>query len=273
MSILEEWLAEEPGDPIALHMLAACTGRDVPRARRTRSSRGRSTASPPASSRSSRSCRTARRRSWRRCWRSRASSRRSASTCSTPAAERGCAARSWHPMRADWSASISPGHAGAREGEARLRRVVEGRVDRVPARPSRGLRPDRVGRHARVFRRPRRRPRRRRRSAAPERAPRVHARARLDGDEATGYRLELHGRYSHTRAYVERLLASLGPAGRDRPRRVAHGVGCAGGRAGGSGDEAGRATQERGGRGRPPSGLAGTTGRPVPVQPPRPSHV
>ena len=28
--ILEEWLAEEPGDPIALHMLAACTGRDVP---------------------------------------------------------------------------------------------------------------------------------------------------------------------------------------------------------------------------------------------------
>ena len=28
--IFEEWLAEEPGDPIALHMLAACTGRDVP---------------------------------------------------------------------------------------------------------------------------------------------------------------------------------------------------------------------------------------------------
>lgn len=28
--IFEEWLAEEPQDPIALHMLAACTGRDVP---------------------------------------------------------------------------------------------------------------------------------------------------------------------------------------------------------------------------------------------------
>jgi predicted TPR repeat methyltransferase len=28
--IFEEWLAEEPDDPIALHMLAACTGRDVP---------------------------------------------------------------------------------------------------------------------------------------------------------------------------------------------------------------------------------------------------
>jgi predicted TPR repeat methyltransferase len=28
--IFEEWLKEEPEDPIALHMLAACTGRDVP---------------------------------------------------------------------------------------------------------------------------------------------------------------------------------------------------------------------------------------------------
>jgi predicted TPR repeat methyltransferase len=28
--IFEEWLAEEPGDPIARHMLAACTGRDAP---------------------------------------------------------------------------------------------------------------------------------------------------------------------------------------------------------------------------------------------------
>ena len=27
---MEEWLEEEPGDPIARHMLAACTGRDVP---------------------------------------------------------------------------------------------------------------------------------------------------------------------------------------------------------------------------------------------------
>jgi predicted TPR repeat methyltransferase len=30
VNILEEWLDEEPGDPIALHMRAACTGRDVP---------------------------------------------------------------------------------------------------------------------------------------------------------------------------------------------------------------------------------------------------
>jgi predicted TPR repeat methyltransferase len=29
-NIFEEWLGEEPGNPIALHMLAACTGRDVP---------------------------------------------------------------------------------------------------------------------------------------------------------------------------------------------------------------------------------------------------
>jgi predicted TPR repeat methyltransferase len=30
VSIFEEWLAEEPGDPIALHMRAACSGREVP---------------------------------------------------------------------------------------------------------------------------------------------------------------------------------------------------------------------------------------------------
>jgi len=30
VNIFEEWLKEEPEDPIALHMLAACTGRDVP---------------------------------------------------------------------------------------------------------------------------------------------------------------------------------------------------------------------------------------------------
>jgi predicted TPR repeat methyltransferase len=30
VNVFEQWLAEEPGDPIARHMLAACTGRDVP---------------------------------------------------------------------------------------------------------------------------------------------------------------------------------------------------------------------------------------------------
>jgi predicted TPR repeat methyltransferase len=30
VEIYEEWLKDEPGDPIALHMLAACSGRDVP---------------------------------------------------------------------------------------------------------------------------------------------------------------------------------------------------------------------------------------------------
>jgi predicted TPR repeat methyltransferase len=30
VSIFEDWLAEEPDDPIARHMLAACTGREVP---------------------------------------------------------------------------------------------------------------------------------------------------------------------------------------------------------------------------------------------------
>jgi predicted TPR repeat methyltransferase len=30
IAVFEEWLAEEPGDPIATHMLAACSGRGVP---------------------------------------------------------------------------------------------------------------------------------------------------------------------------------------------------------------------------------------------------
>src|SRR4030095_9669852 len=30
VNIFHDWLKDEPGDPIALHMLAACTGRDVP---------------------------------------------------------------------------------------------------------------------------------------------------------------------------------------------------------------------------------------------------
>ena len=30
VAVFEEWLREEPGDPIALHMLAACSGRHVP---------------------------------------------------------------------------------------------------------------------------------------------------------------------------------------------------------------------------------------------------
>ena len=30
MEIFQEWLADDPDDPIARHMLAACSGRDVP---------------------------------------------------------------------------------------------------------------------------------------------------------------------------------------------------------------------------------------------------
>jgi predicted TPR repeat methyltransferase len=53
--------------------------------------------------------------------------------------------------------------------------------------------------------------------------------------EGVDYRLELHGRYSHAQAYVERLLTST-PAVENHPRRVAHG----GRRAGaGAGDSCG----------------------------------
>ena len=38
-----------------------------------------------------------------------------------------------------------------------------------------------------------------------------------------GYRLEPHGRYSHARAYVEQLLTQAGPAAKNRRGRIAHG--------------------------------------------------
>ena len=102
VKVLEEWLDEEPGDPIALHMLAACTGRDVP----ARASDGfvERTFDSFAASFESKLARLSyrARRSWRPCWLILASSHCSASTCWTPVAERACADRWWLHMRADW---------------------------------------------------------------------------------------------------------------------------------------------------------------------------
>ena len=100
MKIFKEWLEEEPESPIALHMLAACTGRDVP----TRASNGfvETTFDSFAASFEAK----LERLSYRApaliaaVLEDSGPNRRSASTCSTPAAERDSAARSWHRMRA-----------------------------------------------------------------------------------------------------------------------------------------------------------------------------
>jgi hypothetical protein len=43
-----------------------------------------------------------------------------------------------------------------------------------------------------------------------------------DGETNDGYRLELHGRYSHDPRYVEQLLGAGGPAGEDGLCRSTH---------------------------------------------------
>src|SRR5215467_15685378 len=86
-----------------------------------------------------------------------------------------------------------PRDAGARKGEERLPRPDESRVDGVPASSRRGLRPDRVGRYARILWRSQR-----------------HDRG-IGGSTATERTCGmLHGRYSHARTYVEKLLTISG---------------------------------------------------------------
>ena len=120
VEIFEEWLEEEPDNPIARHMLAACSGRDVP----ARASDGfvEQTFDSFAASFEAKLAKL----SYRApalvggdAGGRRASSRRRASTCSTPAAAPDCAARSWRRMRAGWSGvDLSARHAGAGQGEA-----------------------------------------------------------------------------------------------------------------------------------------------------------
>ena len=61
IELYEEWLKDDPDNPVISHLLAGCTGRDVPaQRRRTPACRSSSTALPPASNRSWRTCSIAR---------------------------------------------------------------------------------------------------------------------------------------------------------------------------------------------------------------------
>src|SRR5215471_20833471 len=103
-----------------------------------------------------------------------------------------------------------PRDADARKGEERLPRPDQSRVDGVPASLRRSLRPDRVGRYARYF------------GdlngiiAALAGALRPNGLVVFTLEHAVAdspgidYRLELHGRYSHARSYVEKLLTISG---------------------------------------------------------------
>ena len=104
--IFDEWLEEEPDHPIALHMRAACSGRDVP----DRASDGfvETTFDSFAGSFDAKLAKLSYRApdSWRKCSRSRKPRSRSASTCSTRGVAPGCADRSSRRTRAGWWGSI-----------------------------------------------------------------------------------------------------------------------------------------------------------------------
>ena len=177
VKLLEEWLAEEPGDPIAAHMLAASTGRDVPSRASDAFVVNPSTASPRALRSSSRASRTARRSSSRTRWQMPAWPPTVGSSCWTPGAAPACADRCYAPMHRAWSASTCPAECLTTPGARRSTPTCSVRAHRVPLRRASSLRRHRRGRHTGVFRRPAAILQRRCRSAARHRAPGFHCRA------------------------------------------------------------------------------------------------
>jgi predicted TPR repeat methyltransferase len=109
VKIFEEWLEQEPENPVARHMLAACSGREVPP--RASDAYVEKIFDDFAGSFDAKLAQlsSALRRWSQRCWRIRASRHRSASMCSMPGVAPGCAVRLLRPMHAGWSASICRG--------------------------------------------------------------------------------------------------------------------------------------------------------------------
>ena len=205
VEVFEEWLKEEPDNAIARHMLAACSGHDVPP--RASDEFVETTFDSFAASFDSKLAKLS--------YRAPAlvaemlaerSERRRASTCSMPAAEQDCAARSSRSMRAAWSASTCPRMLA----QARARDVYDELVKReltaylsdstgdVRCRSSRRTRSSISGRS--------RRRRGRRERVTPRRPAHLHRRG-VDRRDRCGYSISVNGRYCHARAYVERVLA------------------------------------------------------------------
>ena len=153
VGIFEEWLKEEPDHPIARHMLAACSGRDVP----ARASDGfvEQTFDSFAGSFDSKLAKL-QYRAPALVAGMLADSGVEASK-SLDVLDAGCGTGLCGPLVAPYArrlvgVDLSARHAGAGRGQERLRRAVQGRADRLPARQPRGVRCDRVGGHPRVFR-------------------------------------------------------------------------------------------------------------------------
>ena len=178
VSIFEDWLAEEPDDPIARHMLAACTGREVPA--RASNAFVEATFDNFASSFDAKLAKLS--------YRAPALVAAMLEDAGVKRSHRldvldaGCGTGLCGALVAPFARRL----VGVDLSEKMLAHAKEKNVYHALIKAElteflcnhrERLRPDRVGRRPRVFRRPRRRHRRRRRSAAPGRAVRLHARA------------------------------------------------------------------------------------------------
>ena len=155
IAIFEEWLREEPDDPIALHMHAACTGHDVP----ARASNGfvERTFDGFAASFESKLERLS--------YRAPALVAAMIEEAGVERAKRldvldaGCGTGLCGPLLSPYArhlvgVDLSDGMLDAGKGEGDLRHARTVRADAVPRRQPRAVRSDRLGRHARLLRRP-----------------------------------------------------------------------------------------------------------------------
>ena len=211
VKIFEEWLAEEPDDPIARHMLAACTGRDVP----PRASDGfvAGIFDSFAASFESKLAKL----SYRAPALVAAMLEESGfkPSKSLDVLDAGCGTGLCGPLVAPYArrltgVDLSAGMLARAKEKNVYDELVQGELTEYLREQQGSVRPDRLGRHAGLFRRAGRRRRGRCGRAATGRLADLYSRARGTWRRALGYRLELHGRYSHCRGYVERLLTGAG---------------------------------------------------------------
>ena len=235
--IFEQWLDEEPGDPIARHMLAACTGRDVPE----RASNGfvQATFDSFASSFEAKLAIL----SYRAPALVAAMLEDSglAPSHRLDVLDAGCGTGLCGAVVAPFArrlvgVDLSEGMLAHAKDKNVYHALIKAELTEYAGAHPRSLRPDRVGRHAGVFRRPEARHHGVRGSAAREWAVGVHPRARgrrrcrLPSGAA---------RPLQSCPHLRRAVADArGPAIPDHPGRVAHGGRRAGGGAGGSCGEA-----------------------------------
>ena len=239
VEIFERWLEEEPDNAVARHMLAACSGREVPArasddyvekvfdefAGSFDEKLGKLSYRAPelvAAMLADSGVEAAR---------------------SLDVLDAGCGTGLCGPLLAPYARRLDGVDlSNGMLARAQERKVYDGLVKDELTEYLRGarsgVRRDRVRRHAGVFRRARAGDAGGCRGAAPGRHVHLHARGtpgRCRGQRSVpATRISHHGRYMHTRPYVERVIADGAAAGGHRPGGAADGSGCARRRPGGA---------------------------------------